>query len=220
MRLKSDFIDFYDHAFDSSMADTPIFERLSEGGMNRRDILKFLDSVGLRTPIHGTVGEVTEKMLKELPSLPLNAIIKIWTVVVYVDENKHRGDGKLNISMEEALKNYLDYYCTEFIPVLPSTGSMSMRYLQVGKRKRWLRYWSSDWRSNYGRDVKIEVLCEEEKGYHPKIKYPLFAVDFLPANKLYAVDFNIAPSLDPLKELITPKEVVREIEEFYKENQK
>lgn len=44
----------------------------------------------------------------------------------------------------------------------PSGAGRSLRYLQVGDRKWWLRYWSeNDWRSNAG-EGGVEVMGEED----------------------------------------------------------
>jgi len=60
----------------------------------------------------------------------------------------------------------------------------------------------------------VEVLGESPQGYHPKIRKPLFAIDYIQLGKYrFAVDFNEAPGLAPLRELVTPTEVVNLLKE-------
>ena len=53
-------------------------------------------------------------------------------------------------------------------------------------------------------------------GYHPSINLPLFAIDFVVGQELYAIDFNVAPGIrgSGVEKLLTAKEVVESIEAF------
>ena len=54
--LKSDFWDYYDHWFDRGKGI--VFERFSNQGMNRKEMLDYLSSLGFKTPPYGTPSEV------------------------------------------------------------------------------------------------------------------------------------------------------------------
>lgn len=184
IKLLSDFVDYYDHWFD---LEGITFNRFSYSGMKRSEALRYLSSLGLMVPTFGKV--------RDLPRLIDGYFHQLTDVVVYLDETAHKGEGKVKMPLSEALEKYPDHLATEYIQVLPAFASCSWRYLQVGDKRFWLQYFSrNDWRSNCG-EVEIKVLSKEKDGYCPSIKYPLFAVDFLPAGHLYAVDFNISPQI-------------------------
>jgi len=215
IQLKTDFLDYYDHWFDRE--GDIVFERMSRGGMGRREMFGFLKSLGLNSPEVGIVKEVFPKLRERYSDIP-DGIMRIVSVVVYLDEMAHRGEGKERMSAEKALEKHPDNFCSEFIPTSPGEGSVSLRYLQIGDRKWWLRYSSiDDWRSNYGDKAWVEVLAEAGRGYHPKIKEPMFAVDFVAAKKIYAIDFNISPGLSgaAVDNILTGREVVDLIKGFY-----
>lgn len=185
VKLKSDFNDYYDHWFDVYNVGLT-FERMSTGGMSRRGMLEYMQSIGIRVPIFGITQEILYSQNKQ-PSV----------VVVYMDEFSHRGEGKVRLTLAEAASEYPDKLVIEYIPSYTDMGSKSLRYLQVGDKRFWLEYSSTnDWRSNCG-DVSIRILSREPDGYHKKIGLPLFAIDFVEDVKgiLYAVDFNIAPGI-------------------------
>jgi len=208
LRLESDFRDWYDHAFSSQ--GTP-FERLSTGGMSRREMFPYLESLGLEPPRHGTVSAVAAELLEEWPEESrASAAEQMISLVVYLDLWAHSGEGKVRVSAADALLLYPDRYCSEFMSATTSGGAgRSLRYLQVGNRQWHLMYWSDhDWRSNYG-EGGVKVLEESPLGYHPTVTEPMFAIDFLLiGQKLLAVDFNTAPGLAPLRGLVTPSEIV------------
>ena len=199
VKLVSDFIDYYDHWFDSFDTDL-IYERQSTGGMGRLQMLKYLQSLGLLVPDFGQVKELHQKWQEY--------------VVIYLNERAHRGEGKTLLPFSAAMEQYPNHLATEYIPALPSGHGLSWRYLQVGDKVFWVEYASSsDWRSNCG-DVTIKVLSREKDSYNDKIKHPLYAVDFVPAgNKLYAVDFNVAPGIKGtgVEELLPAREAAEAI---------
>lgn len=201
LKLKTDFRDFYDHAFD---AKGETFLRLSKGGMSRREMVLFLERLGFATPRHGVVSAfVPELLVKEDSSSGPTE------VVVYLDEAAHRGEGKVKLSATDALASHPGHLCSEYLPTAVGGIGTSLRYLQVGSRRWWLRYWSeTDWRSNVG-EGGTEVLREMPAGYHPQIQEPMFAIDFLVAGRrLVAIDYNTAPGLAPLRDTLTPTEIV------------
>ncbi len=192
--LKSDFEDYYDHCFTSAWEEADkVFERLTTVGMPRSTMLLYLDSIGLATPLHGRVQELVP-VITERSGMPQRIAEELFEVVVYEDEHLHTGKGKRKLSCRDALAQFPEAYASVFIPSHPGKGGTSLRYLRVGMRQFWLRYTShDDWRSNCG-EVSVELLGEEEPAETPhQIPYPLFALDFVKADRLYAVDLNIAP---------------------------
>lgn len=212
VRLVSDFRDYYDHWFDGCDAEI-VFERRSTGGMSRPQMLAYMQSLGLRVPFFGRVRDVYEHMLRGFEAIPhFDTILKL---VVHFDEKAHRGEGKVMLSLRDALEKYPDHFAVEYVPALPSGLGLTWRYLQVGDKVFWLEYFSrDDWRSNCGK-VDIKVLTRERDGYHSQIRYPLFAVDFVPAPDLglFAVDFNIAPQVrgTGIEELLPAREVAEAV---------
>ena len=194
LRLESDFTDYYDYMFDRD--GTP-FRRLPSDAPPRPTMLRYLQRLGHRVPRHGVVKEL-------VPQLPSGA-----QVVVYLDEDAHRGEGKLKLSREQAMGEYPGCYASEYVG---SGNAVTWSHLQIGARSWWLEYVSwSDWRSNQG-ECCVKVLHEEAPGYHPQIKAPLFAIDFLRDDAyIYAIDFNVAPALahTGLPSLLYPGEAVK-----------
>lgn len=204
LRLQTDYLDYYDHWFD---LDGEVFRRVSSDGMNRREMLEYLSSLGLRTPPFGAVRELWER--------EDDFRRQFWDVIVYLNERAHRGEGKVKLPMAEAVQRYPEHFASLYIPSTPQRA-ISWRYLQIGDKIFWLEYASADWRSNYG-EVEIKVLSRERDGYHPKIHFPLFAIDFILADHLYAVDFNIAPQIrgTGVEELLPAREAAESIKKAF-----
>ncbi len=183
VRLISNFYDYYDHEFDVYNAELT-FERKSTGGMARREMLEYLQSLGFVVPVFGKPTEIHDR-------LPAG-----WQVVVHLDETSHRGEDKIKLPLREAAEQYHNHLAVEYIPSLPDGLGQTWRHLQIGDKVFWLEYTSqNDWRSNCG-DVEIRLFSHMKDGYHPWIDYPLFAIDFiLIQDTAYAIDFNIAPGV-------------------------
>jgi hypothetical protein len=211
--LETDFRDFYDHWFAGSwQVPDVVFERRARGGMRRSAMLSWLEQLGLRVPAHGRVCELAPRLLDGYPA----GMADILDVVVYLDEAAHAGEGKVRLSVTEALAQHPHAYASEFIPANQRGLGESLRYLRIGRRQFWLRYTSADdWRSNSG-EVQVELLREERPADAPwAVPHPLFAVDFVPAGSagLYAVDFNTAPQIGGtgVEEWMSGREVYDEV---------
>lgn len=227
MRLKlvSDFRDYYDHWFD---LDGEPFFRDSTSGMDRRTMLDFLNSIGMKTPEYGTAAELVPNG---------------YPLVVYTDERAHRGEGKEIMLPWDAMERHPDALAARFYggltqcPLSAFWGgtsehgsrhlsdkcrSSTVRYLTIGRRTWALGYYSmTDWRSNCG-EGGVEVLAEVTdaemvRGLRATINLPLWAIDtiFTEHHEL-AVDFNIAPGLKGtgIEDLLTAVEVVDLIKRF------
>lgn len=199
LKLKSDFIDYYDHWFD---LNGNVFERFSRSGMNRREMFAFLKEKGERTPRVGTLKQLLAEGVKK--------------VVVYLDEMAHRAEGKILLLASDAAQEYPDHLCSEFIEN-PDQIVCTTRRLQVGDQIFWLQYTSDDaWRSNFG-TVEIKII-KHETSLHPSIHHPLFAIDYVHGEAgRYAIDFNIAPQIKGtgIEEVLPPKKVVELIKSHY-----
>lgn len=210
INLRSDFADYYDEYFDR---EGILFNRLSECGPHRREMYAFLEQAGYHTPRHGTVEEMAELLTREWQEMNVpvsNQVVRQMTeLVVYAAERSHGGDNHL-ISIDDALNFFPHHYCTEYVRTQPSGLGWTLQYLQIGDRHWWLSYTSSNnWRSNVG-DFKVEVIEEGPRGYHAVIMEPLFAIDFVPAQELYAIDYNIGPKLagTGMENILSPAQVV------------
>jgi hypothetical protein len=216
LKLVSDFRDYFDYLFDN---EGEVFRRVTTDGLNRIEILEYLQKLEFKTPLFGTVLELSKHLI------PTDIII------LHHDLNAHRGEGKQLISLEDALKEFSNVFATQFIQfkvkdMKPEVKGLSWRYLQVGTESFWLEYTSiEDWRSNCGdgdiqlffRD-KTELLSDHQYKDLLIFKYPLFAIDFVPVdNEIYAVDFNIAPQVKGtgVEKVLTAKEAVDSIKKAY-----
>lgn len=200
LRLKSDFIDYYDHWFD---LNGYVFERFSRSGMDRKKMFAFLKEKGEKIPRVGTSKQLLDDGIQK--------------AVVYLDDMAHRAEGKILLLVSEAAQEYPDYFCSEFIED-PNQVVCTTRRLQVGDHAFWLRYTSDDaWRSNYG-TVEIDII-KHETSLHPSIHHPLFAIDYVQGEAgRYAIDFNIAPQIKGtgIEEVLPPKKVVELIKSHYR----
>ncbi|MAA93754.1 MAG: hypothetical protein CML22_07185 [Rheinheimera sp.] len=226
IKLASDFRDYYDHVFAGSWQEADAtYERVSTSGLARPEMLSMMESINLKVPLHGTVTELREKLLGQLSYLGSSRLVddymrELMHVVVYLEPNAHRGEGKIKLSLTEAMQRYPGHYATQFIPANGGRLGESLRYLRVGRRQFWLRYSSKDdWRSNVG-DVNIEFLCEERPKSNEdmmRLSEPLLAVDFVKADGLYAIDYNIAPGLSGtgLEKVLTSSDILVELQTWF-----
>lgn len=223
--LKSDFHDYYDHAFVARWQERDVvYERLTRSGPNRVQMYKMLNENGLRTPRHGTVRELLPRLAKE--STLGNIYPKIAEFVVHTDIYAHCGEGKVKVGFEQALNEHPNDFAVEFLPTMAGLGAVSYRYLHIGFERFWLRYTScEDWRSNVGEGT-VELLVRANKNdvrqvYSPWLMRlaPLVAIDFLLIRgDMYAIDLNIAPQLSStgVEKHLRPKQVLSEIKDWYK----
>lgn len=223
-RLHSDFIDYYDHHFAGSFhRDAQRFDRMSVNSMDRKAMFAKLQAMGLSTPDHGTVNDLYQRQVQSwreqgFAAADLDGMLSIVDLVVYTDPFAHAGEGKIKISVAQALQDHPDLYASVFVPQNPSNTGISLRHLRIGSRQFWLRYTSdNDWRSNAG-DVNIEYLCEEAPKpleYALQSPEPLLAIDFITGQdrRLIAVDYNTAPKIKGtgVDAVLAPKLVVDEI---------
>lgn len=119
--LKSDYYDYYDHWFDKVYypdEEFDIFERYSVSGMNRQEMLNYLELNGYSVPKHGIV-----KDLK---------LDKDQKIVIYLDINSHKGMDKMLCSFGQALNFYPMNYAMEYKKVNEQELGCSYRSLRIG----------------------------------------------------------------------------------------
>ncbi len=198
LRLESDFHDYYDLWFDRR-ADA-VLRRVTTDGPNRAEMFRLMAAAGYDVPPHG--------LAEGLPSDDRQ-------VVVYIDERAHRGDGKIVCTARYARGLHPECLSAEYIP---EPRGVSWRYLQVGLKRFWLEYRNpGGWRSNVGDDVDVSVFCQETDGLHPFFRLPLFAIDFVPGQKLWAVDLNVAPGVrgSGVEKVLSGMDAAASIEEAF-----
>lgn len=220
MRLESSFSDYYDSFFSKDAG--PVFIRRPDHGPSKIEALQMLNSIGLKTPRYGPVEKVINQLRQEA-YFSGDSLDSLY-VVVYVDQYSHHGSGKVKIKASEALRYYKNYLCSEFLDSPKAGYPASLKYLQVGNRRWWVRYVNisenpKEWRSNAGKAVEVRVIEEiKEKAYHYKIKDGLFSIDFIPTMPMLAVDFNLNPRLcgTGIEELLAPGNAFRLIRDANK----
>lgn len=220
VKLLSDFVDYYDHWFDLEGIE---FKRYSRSGMDRFAMFRFMEKLRINTPDYGTVREIHEQNQRKTKA---GREASCWQkVVVHLDVNAHRGEGKVLMSIDEAYETYPDKFCVGFIhptAFMPCT----IRYLRVGNRFFWLEYTSNDpWRSNCGSEINIKITRHgtiDEFNY-VNLDEPLFAIDLVDGrmNKYitgsWAIDYNIAPQIrgTGVEEILSAKDCADEIKQKY-----
>lgn len=216
LRLLSGFTDYYDHWFDLDAEHT--LRRYGTDGLDRFCQLHLMERNGLKVPAYGTVKQLLGPPARYgAPEMRVPRLSKkAQKLVIYTNVRAHCTEGKVLVSLDEAMEKYPDCLATEYIADCPG---YSWRYLQMGMHGFWLECISTeDWRSNYG-DGSWEVIGREE-GWGPKpfcLKLPLFAIDFVIGDELYAVDFNVAPGVrgTGVDRLLAPKPAADSIKEAY-----
>lgn len=198
MQISSDFIDYYDHWFDQN---GEVFSRRMTDGLTRKGQFEYMASCGIKVIPHGS--------LEHLFNLPYWEEEKKWIdEAVLYEFDAHCGKGKslvrqsyvkwdgclsretlFNERMKQFGSAYLRTNGTDYF-------SCSLRHLQIGPHEFWIEYRSKDdWRSNCGEGSCEVVGYTLNKGFHPTIKKPLWAIDYVYGRHAWAVDFNVSPGV-------------------------
>jgi len=98
--LRSDFYDYYDHWFDlEGIEPCFVFERFSYAGPGRREMLEYLQSLGLRVPAFGRVCDLYSYKQQEYEKVKVAFCFDTAvSVVAYSYEKALRGEGKVLLS--------------------------------------------------------------------------------------------------------------------------
>lgn len=188
LRLKSNFSDYYDPAFDEVGLE---FRRFTDDGPSRVAMFQMFRALKIPTPSHG--------YYKDFLGSPLSG----ENFVVHENIKLHCGEGKHLLPFSKIDKNcphfMVQHISTKINGCLSNVKSHSYRFLFVGDRQFRYEYISlNDWRSNCG-DGDITGCFELFNclpAWRNQIYYPIFAIDFVGSeNDKKAIDFNIAPGL-------------------------
>jgi len=226
--LNSDFEDEYDIFFDDwrthkTQDNSIIFNRLMVSGLDRPGMFRSLKHLECRVIPHGIVKDLYQEKQVEFEHTSKRVtsrfFVEWWPelleFVVYLDENAHAGQGKIKVSAATAIKEYSDKLASIY---MPGYGNCSFRHLQIGRKKFWLQYESfDDWRSNCGENWCINVLSGPEDIMNDPnrrgIRAPLYAIDYVVSDRMYAIDLNVSPGLRAtgIYQYMSPKLVADEI---------
>lgn len=190
--------------------------------LTRAEIYKLFSRVGYPTPLNGLVSEVTPVLMGKEGGLGDRSLqqgpYKEPQVVVYLTPTATAGKDMILIPAQDALERFPGNYCSEYLHGGDNNSSSAIRLLQVGRR-RWLLKCQSedDWRANAGK-CEVTVMFEQEQEYEEEMPFPVWAVDFIQIGRrgMMAVDLNLTPSLDPIKDILD----FGEIQELIAEAQK
>ncbi len=240
--LQSDFIEKYDNYLHDPMGKYR-WKRLSRGGMNRRRLLSFLDEhskdqIWNRVVPHGIVKDLYKRFKETNEWEKLGISSSYLNYIVYLDEKSHRGEGKILVDIEEAIKKYPDYYASVYLENECSDFSISERLLYIGNIVFKLTYISitDNWRSNCGK-VIVKYISKNEVDKKDLLNYPIYSIDRIwvkmekdSGSIPFLLDFNIAPGIpeevfiegndepvDFYNDIISAKNVAELIENRFKE---
>ena len=190
--IKSDFTDYYDNL---STDDAVVkYERLLNNSSQRGKALTFLRSLGIDTVQIMAASKYIGTSNK---------------LVVYTDPTKHHSDGKVIMSVDEAVRAYPNYPASQYFL---TDGRVSMKYVQVGRKRFNILYRKDE---PYTLDPgKIIDLTEISSDYNQQIKLPIFSIDYISINnKMVATDFNEVEQLDRfgLEKFMSAEKVIEEI---------
>jgi hypothetical protein len=216
--LISDFNDYYDYQFDrTSPKIRPhrfTFCRESRNEISRSQQFQILKDCGFTVPVFNTLNYLKNELKVKDEDL----------IVVHTDEYAHAGDGKILMSLAQAIHAYGEDTCKATIFLSTTSNainkSISYRLLCIGRGNYyWLKYTSNSWASNID-NISINLfpsgqvpeffkaITERQRNNIIKnlestliSKYPMWAIDFIEAHKpflsnlYYAIDLNTAPGL-------------------------
>lgn len=207
MQLKSDFTDYYDECFDGKGLT---FARFKKSRFSRKDCFDILENCGFTVPMHGVVADLVLLLFEEKQTENLK-------VVVYTNNYRHDKNSLVIIDGKEAYSRYGSYYGAEFL-ICDEPQATTYTYLKIGKKDFGLTLISNNEESYYSNQDgshRVQIsCCGEGSEYHPKIKHPVFSIDYIRSKgRLYAIDFTVAPCLRDLQieVLMQAKEVYEEI---------
>ena len=239
--LQSDFIEKYDNYLHDPMGKHR-WKRLSKGGMNRRRLLSFLDKyskkrIWYNVVPHGIVKDLYKRFKGTVEWEKIEVLSTYSEFVIYLDEKSHRGEGKILVDIEEAIKKYPDHYASIYLNG-ECDFPITERLLYIGNIVFKLTYISITdyWRSNCGK-VIIKYINKNEVEEKDLLNYPIYSIDrvWVPMKKdsnscPFLLDFNIAPGIpeevflegedepvDFYDNIISVKKVAELIENRFKE---
>lgn len=188
--IKSFYVDYYDHTFESQYYADVIWERVSDRPPFKIESFRLLEEAGYKVPVHGT----KETLLRA-------GLHPKTKVVAYYDPKGHCTEGKYLTTLDDVW--YDNMYCSQYIITQRPEHT---RVAYIGNKEAAYKMWSNDeWRSNTGTEIEMES-CKVPQEMERSLLYPIHAIDFVDG---YAVDLNFSPGLGktPIQDAIPSSEV-------------
>jgi hypothetical protein len=160
-----------------------------KNSIDRLSIHIYLECLGYETPDYGLIDELYQNHFSEDKCV-------VWGV-----------QGSQLMRLDQAFRNHRNNYGSMYVGNNGSV-SVSCRFVQIGPNGFWVDIMSfDDWRSNKG-NWEAGVVKGVYNEYHPLVEMPFFSIDYVRSDKVYAIDFDIEPSLRGygLEDIIKPKE--------------
>lgn len=218
--LVSDFYDFYDHLFESKMAvlngdvDYVVVRNSNSRVLSRSQML---DLVAHNTPNRDLLDS---PMYGKVSALRNYFHQRPFTqVVLHKNEYSSKGEGKTLTTLDDSWLSE-DDFCVEYIP-----STCSYRILYLGQYHFYLKYSSTEWRSNVG-EVQIKTVLPQTISNAKTLelfvdstsafnRFPLLAIDFVVGEneKIYVLDLNTAPGVP--SDFFTASQVYNCIHNYY-----
>lgn len=175
LSIESDFKDFYDI---ESSPNGIVYRRFMKDGLSRGKALSYLRTLGIKT--------LDLKQVSDFSFLNDK-------LVVYTDPKKHGGAGKKIMSFEEARECYSNFLASAY---LPESNGITLKYLQIGKRRYALTFKNENESLELGKLIDIRPYSEE---YNYIIGLPVFSIDYICKDGLMiATDFNEVQNLEKI----------------------
>ena len=136
--INSDFRDYYDDAFTSQDLADQEFQRFISSNVHRQEIFRMLKRTGIKTPAFGKVKYLKGKIVEFYKKQGLITGAENEQVVVYTDPTDQTGQGKLLITLEEAIEKYPSSFASQYVPHKTVPGkehtSVSHKELHIGNK--------------------------------------------------------------------------------------
>lgn len=175
LSIASDFKDYYDI---ESSPNGIIYKRFTKDCMSRGKALSYLRSIGIKT--------IELKQVSDFSFLTDK-------LVVYTDPKKHGGAGKRIMPFEEARDCYSNFLASAY---LEESNGITVKYLQVGKKRYSLTFKNENRTLELGKLVDIKQYGEE---YNYIIGLPIFSIDYICKDGIMvATDFNEVQNLEQI----------------------
>jgi hypothetical protein len=171
--IRSDFTDYYDMLSDDKSIIT--YNRYLSQSKQRGTALKYLRSLGIKTL---EIKQVNTFFRGDGP------------IVVYTDPQGHNGNGKRIMTVDDAVRTYGNCIASKYL----NTDGMTIKYLQIGKR-RFTLYFKKEITQSLDIGTLIDIK-ESSPEYNRLVGLPIFSIDYISDGQyMIATDFNEVENL-------------------------
>lgn len=192
VRIDSDFIDIYDNL--SEYSANRVYSRFYSRQKGKVYELNKLKRLGVKT-------------IKLEPVYNKSYASK--DLVVYSDQKKHLGKGKVILRYNEAKLMYNNYLASEYEE---ESASNVLKYLQIGERRFRLEL---EYEKRSLEKFTVKDIYEESRSYNKSIPIPIYSIDYININsEMIAIDLNEVENLSRLNitSILSTSEIMDEIE--------